>query len=156
MNTEIEKKFLLKKLPEDLKQYPNNKIYQGYIVITDDDIEVRVRKKGGKYFQTIKKGWGLERSETEIELGEKQFEMLWPLTDGKRVEKIRYEIDYGDKVIELDIYSGTLEGLITAEIEFQSVDESKDFIKPDWFGKEITDDERYKNKNLASLGIPRE
>ena len=156
MNTEIEKKFLLKEMPEDLKQYPNNEIYQGYIVITDDDIEVRVRKKGRKYSQTIKKGWGLERSETEIELDEKQFEILWPLTEGKRVEKTRYEIGYGDKIIELDIYRGKLEGLITAEIEFKSVDESKEFITPDWFGEEITNDERYKNKNLASVGIPRE
>ena len=80
--------------------------------------------------------------------------MLWPLTKGKRIEKTRYEINYMNSIIELDIYIGNLETLITAEVEFTSEEESKKFEPPDWLGEEITLDNRYKNKNLALKGIP--
>ena len=78
-----------------------------------------------------------------------------PLTEGKRIEKIRYEIEYETSLIELDIYRGSLEKLITAEVEFKTESESTKFQTPSWFGREITDDKRYKNKNLALYGIPK-
>ena len=54
---------------------------------------------------------------------------------------------------ELDIYYGELEGLITVETEFKSEKEANEFIVPNWYGKEITYDKRYKNKNLARCSI---
>lgn len=152
MNTEIERKFLVDEPPPELNNYPSHGIEQGYVVVADD-FEVRLRKKGDRYYQTVKSDGALLRHEVEIELSRSQFEALWPLTEYKRVEKTRYEIDYGGLLIELDVYSGNLEGLIVAEVEFQTEEESKTFSPPGWFGIEVTGDARYKNKHLASEGI---
>ena len=154
MSQEIERKFLVKELPADLENYLHNEIIQGYLIVTDNDIEVRIRKKGDKYFETVKAGSGLVRKESEKEITKEVFFDHWPLTEGKRVEKVRYEIEYGGKLIELDIYSGDLEGLVVAEVEFDSEEESVSFTPPEWFGEEVTHDERYKNKNLALHGKP--
>jgi CYTH domain-containing protein len=70
------------------------------------------------------------------------------------MEKVRYEIKHGDVTIELDIYSGVFSGLIIAEVEFESEEESRNFEVPDWFGREVTLDTRYKNKTLAVSGLP--
>ena len=153
MFSEIERKFLIDSLPREYNKYPYKDIIQGYIVITDDT-EVRIRKKGDEYFQTVKTGKGLIRKETEIGVSREQFEALWPLTEKWRIEKKRYEINFEGYLIELDIYSGQLADIIVAEVEFQSEAESCSFIPPAWFGREITDDEGFKNKNLALNGIP--
>ena len=153
MAREIERKFLVKKLPAIPENIDNHVIQQGYIFISEK-MEIRIRKIGGIYFQTIKTGEGLSRGEYEIELSSDHFDLLWPLTEGKRVEKTRFEIEYANRLIELDIYSGNLEGLYTAEVEFPSETKSKKFTPPEWFGEEITLDSRYKNKNLALLRIP--
>ncbi|NIQ08740.1 CYTH domain-containing protein, partial [candidate division KSB1 bacterium] len=151
---EIERKFLVKKTPEDLHDYPHQEISQGYIAITDEGVEVRLRNKTGKFTQAVKSGGGLKRLEVEIELSRTQFERLWPLTEGKRVQKVRYEIDYKGWTIELDVYEGRLNGLTVAEVEFDNDEQSRAFEPPDWLGKEITNDERYKNRNLAVYGLP--
>jgi len=154
MAFEIERKFLVIEPPPEIENYPHSEIRQGYLIVTDNDIEVRIRKKGGLYTETLKAGSGLVRQESEKEITEKQFEDHWPLTKDKRVQKVRYDIQYSGKLIELDIYSGELQGLIVAEVEFKSEQESSLFIPPQWFGKEVTHDERYKNKNLALHGRP--
>ena len=154
MNNEIERKFLIPDPPLELEKHPFKEILQGYIAITDGT-EVRIRKKGEEYFLTVKTGEGLIRKETEISIIREQFEALWPLTENLRIEKKRYEIKYGKFLIELDLYSGLHSNLIVAEVEFQSEDESNSFIAPGWFGLEITDDERFKNKNLALFDIPK-
>ena len=153
MPNEIERKFLIPDPPPDLDKLPYNEILQGYIVITDNT-EVRIRKKGEEYYQTVKSGEGLIRKETEILITREQFQTLWPLTERLRIEKKRYEIEYGKFLIELDLYGGLHSNLIVAEVEFRSEAESNSFIAPEWFGLEITDDERFKNKNLALKGIP--
>lgn len=153
MSLEIEKKFIVLNTPQNLETYKFNIISQGYILITDD-FELRLRKKGKYFFQTIKSSGELQRAEYEIELTKDQFEILWPLTEGKRIEKIRYEIEYQNYLIELDIYLDSLDGLKTAEVEFTSIDESNRFVGPNWFGKDITKDNKYKNKNLALFGMP--
>lgn len=71
---------------------------------------------------------------------------------GKLIEKNRYDIPLYDGLIaELDIYHGDLEGLIIVETEFKTEEQADSFIVPDWFGEEITENKRYKNKNLARL-----
>lgn len=153
-NQEIERKFLVKTLPENLDQYPNKDIIQGYLAIGTDGTEVRLRKKGEKYFETVKSSGDKTRSETEVEITKNQFDVLWVATEGKRVEKNRYEIQYEDRVIELDVYRVNLDGLLSAEVEFPNESESNVFIPPEWFGEEITSDKRYKNQNLALYGLP--
>lgn len=153
---EIERKFLVGATPADLECFPHEHIRQGYIAYTREGTEVRVRHKGGRFFETVKQGAGVRRAEVELSLSEEQFEALWPFTEGKRLEKVRYAIPYDHLTIELDVYLGPLEGLCTAEVEFPSEEASEAFQPPSWFGREITEDPGYKNRTLAMHGLPEE
>jgi adenylate cyclase len=153
---EIERKFLVKEIPENIELCLSEEIVQGYLAVDIDGTEIRVRKKGNACYLTIKKGKGMKRHEVEIELLQEQFDTLWPKTEGRQVGKERITIPEGSVIIELDIYHGALEGLKTAEVEFRTQDEADAFSPPSWIGKEITWDERYKNKNLALHGLPEE
>ena len=152
---EIERKFLVGRPPPDLETYPSNRIDQGYLAITDQGVEVRIRNYGGRSFLTIKSGGGEVRIEEEIEIDERRFRSLWPLTEGRRICKRRYLIpaEAGARV-ELDVYDGALSGLVTAEVEFESQDAAAAFTAPSWLGREITNEPAYKNQRLAVRGLP--
>jgi adenylate cyclase len=151
---EIERKFVLDQLPDGLDAYPSREIQQGYVAITDD-VEVRLRRYGEQMFLTIKSSGDRARVEEEIEIDAGKFGALWPLTEGRRVDKRRYVIpDRGDLRIELDVYHDRLAGLLTAEVEFTSSSASDAFEPPAWLGREVTDDPRFKNKRLATDGLP--
>lgn len=147
---EIERKFLLEKLPHGLKHKKVNEIRQGYLA-AQDGREVRVRQMGRHFFQTIKVGSGLKREEIEIPLTKKQFNALWHGTRGMQLEKSRHLYIWNGYKLEIDSYHGTLKGLFTAEIEFSSTEEASKFPVPDFFNEEITFDPRYKNQKLAQI-----
>jgi len=116
---------------------------------------VRIRRRDGSATLTIKAGGGRSRVEEELEIAGERFERLWPLTAGRRIEKRRYEIPAGDGLtVELDVYAGDLDGLVTAEVEFASEEAAQAFAAPDWLGSDVTDDPRYKNQRLARDGAP--
>ena len=151
---EIEKKFLVNKLPSDLDQYESKNIEQSYIAT---DPELRLRKIRTQCYLTIKSKGDLARQEFEITLTQEQFENLWQKKETNVIEKERYFIPINDNLIaELDVYSGFLQGLMTVEVEFISEEAAKNFQGPPWFGKDITYDKRFKNKELASKGIPQQ
>ena len=141
MAKEIERKFCVRKMP-DLTACTGVEISQGYIAVGENGTEVRVRRKDKRFYQTVKIGKGVQRTEVEVELSRVQFDNLWPLTAGRRVEKVRYEMGEGTWTIELDVYCGRLKGLVVAEVEFENVDESSRFVPPPWFGRDVTDDDR--------------
>jgi adenylate cyclase len=152
---EIERKFLVREPPDELDRYPSDDIEQGYLAVTDDGVEVRIRHYGDRALLTVKSGGGGSRVEEEFEIDERRFRSLWSLTEGRRIEKSRYRIPAtAGATIELDIYRGALEGLMTAEVEFGSSDAAAGFAPPDWFGPEVTDDPAYKNQRLATDGLP--
>jgi adenylate cyclase len=116
---------------------------------------VRVRRRAGAATLTVKSGASRTRVEEELAIEPERFERLWPLTEGRRIEKTRYEIDAGGGLtIELDVYAGALAGLVVAEVEFASEDDADAFAAPPWVGPEVTDDPRYKNQRLACEGLP--
>jgi len=155
--TEIERKFLVTTLPENLNAYDHEQIRQGYLVIGKDGSEARVRDRDGSFTMTVKSKGDLSRGEWETAITAEQFETLWPATEGKRVEKVRFSIPTGDGLtIELDIYDGDLAGLVSAEIEFVSADSAEAFIAPDWLGKDVTEIKSMKNQQLAENGFPLE
>lgn len=154
MGQEIEKKYLIENVPLDVFQMPHYKIIQGYVINVNDS-EMRLRKKNNRYYQTVKFGDGLIREEVEIELSKEQFELLWPLTKNQRIKKERYEFSYKGVTIELDIYKQKLQTLITAEAEFKTIEESGIFVPPNWFGQEVTENVKYKNRYLAVHGLPK-
>lgn len=124
--------------------------------MTGRDVEIRLRRKGSKHFITIKGGAGLRRREEEIEIPKPTFRGLWPLTRAARIAKRRYRIPSHGHTIEMDVYQGSHRGLITAEVEFDSLRAGRSFQPPEWFGREITGDRRYSNAALARrLKLPR-
>lgn len=149
---EVERKFLVPE-PPDLDGTKSDEIVQGYLAVGSDG-EVRLRRKGEGLVLTAKRGSGIARDEAEIQLDTVEFELLWPLTEGRRLRKRRHLIPHGDREIELDVYEGDLEGLLVAEIEFRSEDDARAFEPPAWIGEEVTGDERYLNETLATRGSP--
>jgi len=150
-NREIERKFLVKQLPERLNRLRHYPIAQGYLAIESAGRrQVRLRKKGNSASLTFKVGRGGAREEREIKLSSKQFAALWPATAGRRLRKLRYEIPWNGLLIEIDIYQGNLSGLVVAEVEFPDQVSCWRFEPPSWFGREVTGEKRYSNVRLAT------
>ena len=146
---EIERKFLIRQMPERLNGYRHSEIMQGYLVSDAEGTHVRLRRRDDKHTLTFKRGAARSREEREIQLDAEQFATLWPATVGRRLTKVRYEIPWEKQVIELDIYRGRHEGLAVAEVEFEDETSCAAFTPPAWFGEDVSGDRRYGNVALA-------
>lgn len=149
MGLEIERKFLVDhaKWNTLIKPKPDYFI-QGYLH-SEPGKTIRVRATNQKGFITIKgksSKDGLSRSEFEYEIPKQEaLELLTTFTE-KTIEKNRYEILFEDNVWEVDVFEGSNNGLIVAEIELESAEQA--FKKPDWVREEVTSDFRYFNSAL--------
>ena len=146
---EIERKFLIKRLPVEILQSRHSKIAQGYLANEAGGRHVRLRKRGKVGSLTFKVGRGSAREEREVRLSVAQFAVLWPATTGRRLRKTRYEVRWKNYVVEIDVYHGTNRGLIVAEVEFPTEASCEKFRPPAWFGREVTGEKRYSNIRLA-------
>jgi CYTH domain-containing protein/CHAD domain-containing protein len=154
MSSEIERKFLLGELPPSLAGRTGEPISQGYLT-SGEGAEIRLRRAGERTLLTVKTGVGEVREEVEVRVGAELFDSLWPLTDGRRVRKTRLHEPLGNGLeAEIDVYGEELTGLVVAEVEFRSPEQSRAFAPPGWFGDEVTGDARYANRELASRGTP--
>ncbi|MDX2379784.1 MAG: CHAD domain-containing protein [Acidimicrobiia bacterium] len=151
---ERERKFLVGEVPE---LHENGvELRQGYLAV-DGAVSVRVRAAAERGCTlTVKGGRGAVRAELEWPISQDEFEAAWTITDDRRVHKTRYELPTNGHVVELDVFEGELAGLVFAEVEFDSDQALQQFEPPDWFGREVTDDERYTNAMLATAGRPPE
>lgn len=143
---EIERKFTVKELPENLNDYPCLHIEQGYL---NTEPVIRIRKQNDDYIMTYKGKGMLAREEYNLPLTKESYEHLKPKCDGNIISKTRYQIPYGDLTIELDIFDAPFAPLIIAEIEFDSVETANAFQKPDWFLEDVTYDPNYHNSNMS-------
>lgn len=152
---ETERKFLLTRLPEDLYHFPVKNIEQGYLCTNP---VIRIRRSNDDYYMTYKSRMNVTKEdsvalvceEVELPLTKEAYYHLREKTDLRLITKKRYLIPLeGGLTCELDIFEGELKGLIFAEVEFKSEEEAGEFTLPDWFGKEVTFDDRYKNNVLA-------
>jgi CYTH domain-containing protein/CHAD domain-containing protein len=149
---EIERKFLVAEMPR--AESAAARIEQGYLAL-DERGEVRLRRIGGELLLTAKSGHGEVREEVETPIDSDAFEALWPLTAGRRVRKVRHYVPLGEGLrAEVDVYEDALDGLRTAEVEFESREEADAFSPPPWLGAELTGDARYANQTLATVGLP--
>jgi CYTH domain-containing protein/CHAD domain-containing protein len=149
---EIERKFLVTEMPR--AESASTSIEQGYLAL-GRDTEVRLRRAGDELFLTVKGGHGEVREEVEVPIEPESFAALWPLTAGRRVRKVRHYVPLGhDLRAEVDVYEERLDGLRTAEVEFESEEAAGAFTPPPWFGRELTGDRRYANQTLATEGMP--
>lgn len=144
---EIEKKFLVKYLPEGLDSYPHKEFEQGYLCTAP---VVRVRREGEDYILTYKGSGLMKRREENLPLNKEAYEHLLAKADGIIITKTRYVIPEKDGLkIELDIFHGVHQGLVLAEVEFSSEEEANAYQPPEWFGKEVTNCSLYHNSVLS-------
>lgn len=148
MATEIERKFLLKDSSWRKHADEGTRYSQGYLV-GSHHASVRVRIQGERAFLNIKSATiDITRQEFEYEIPVTEaVEMLDTLCEKPLITKTRYLIKNDDHLWEIDVFNGDNEGMVVAEIEL--IDKNEDFIKPDWLGAEVSDDERYYNVNLV-------
>ena len=143
---EIERKYLLHRLPEKLEQYPRLRIEQGYLCT---DPVVRIRHEGDDYVLTYKSGGLMAREEYNLPLTREAYEHLRPKTDGILIAKTRYYLPLGELTIELDVFQAPYEGLFLAEVEFPDLESANAFVPPEWFGEDVTFSSAYHNSTLS-------
>ncbi len=162
---EIERKFTIKKLPEDLDRYPFYHIEQAYL---NTSPVVRVRKEDEEYYLTYKGSGMLAREEHNLALNKESYYHLREKADGNIISKMRYRIpldhpafckgfppppeDYS-LTIELDIFDPPFAPLILAEVEFGSKEAAEAFVPPDWFSEDVTYRQEYHNSYMAMQNL---
>lgn len=147
---EIERKFLV--VTDDYKKaaFAKNHILQGYLN-SNPERTVRVRIKGESGYLTIKgKGneSGTTRFEWETEISLADAKPLLSLCENGIIDKIRYQVNVGSHIFEVDEFTGDNEGLVIAEVELK--EENERFEKPSWLGIEVTGNEHYYNAYLSN------
>ena len=150
---EIERKFLVKKLPVNLEEYPHVEIEQGYLCTSPT---LRIRRMGDVYWLTVKEhtataSTAIHNREEEFRLSEDKYNRLKTKCDGCMVIKTRYRIPVGDLTAELDVFHGSHEGLLLVEVEFPSTAAAESFIPPEWFGDDVSQLPQYRNSYLAQI-----
>ena len=158
---EIERKFTIKQLPENLELYPSHRIEQAYL---NTDPVVRVRRQDDEYYMTYKGSGMMAREEYNLPLNEEAYLHLLSKADGNIISKTRYLIplehprfaasgrkppkDY-TLTIELDVFDAPFAPLILAEVEFGSKTAAETFLPPDWFLEDVTYNAAYHNSYLS-------
>ncbi|MCY4044157.1 MAG: CYTH domain-containing protein [Cellvibrionales bacterium] len=146
MPTEIERRFLVRET-DFLESLEGKCIAQGYLNTTPERT-VRVRIRENSAWLTIKsKRQGIACSEFEYAIPLEDAKNLLHLSETPPIEKERFSIHYLGSNWEIDVFKGENSGLVIAEIELASEDQT--FKKPEWLGKEISSDTRYYNSMLS-------
>lgn len=144
---EVERKFLVKEIPDGLEQYSSHKIEQGYLCT---EPVVRIRRQDDSFYLTYKSKGLLSRAEYNLPLTEDAYYHLKEKADGVMIEKTRYVIPIENGLkIELDLFCGVYEGLVLAEVEFPDEETAKAYSAPAWFGEEVTYSAKYHNSTLS-------
>lgn len=133
--------------------HPVTIITQAYL---EDSQKTRIREElklpsSRIYLQTRKTGSGVSRTEDEYEIPKRAYEAMLTIAKCKLIKR-RYFVQCDGYVAEVNIFEGDLEGYIQIEVEFATKEEAVAFVPPDWFGIEVTDDNRHGNYSLAKNG----
>ena len=157
---EIEKKFRVVCLPENLEEFEKKEIEQGYLCTSP---VVRVRRSNDRYILTYKSdgrhlGFSAGENtkdvrmneEVEVPLSREGYLHLREKIDDHLISKTRYLIPLsGGHTGELDVFHGRLDGLYFIEVEFSDEEDAANFVPPEWFGENVSMDERYTNSFLS-------
>lgn len=177
MGIEIEKKFTVKKLPQNLNTYPYHIIEQGYL---NTNPAVRVRREDDKYYMTYKGSAPAEKSgigkvEYNMPLDAVSYDHLVKKCDGNIIKKTRYllplnedafdngflsanpnikfAIKSGAIKIELDVFDAPFNGRLLAEVEFPSEEAASAYHPASWFREDVTGDFHYSNSYMSSESL---
>ena len=131
---EIERKYLVSGIPDNIDSYPCRFIEQGYLNTAP---VVRVRRDNDNYYLTYKGGGMMAREEYNLPLNKEAYEHLIKKADGNGY------------TIELDIFEGLFAGTILAEVEFPTIEAANSYTAPSWFIDDVTNDPAYHNSNMS-------
>lgn len=148
---EIERKFLVTSDAFKTEAFKKTRILQGFLN-TDPERTVRVRLNENQGMLAIKgmaSNDGVTRFEWEKEISKADAETLLQLCEKGIIDKLRYEVQVGTHIFEVDEFYGDNLGLVIAEIELNNIDEP--FDKPNWLGKEVTGQIKYYNSQLSKI-----
>lgn len=141
---ELERTYLLKKLPEGLKDCEFVEIIDIYIPKSKEHPTIRIRKTGNKFEITkkepVNEGDSSQQEEQTIALREEEFNELQKL-DGKKVRKLRYYYPHNGKIAEVDVFQDSLKGLIIVDFEFETIEEKDSFEIPNFCSVDITQED---------------
>lgn len=158
---EIERKFTITALPEDLEKHTCLIIEQAYL---NTDPVLRIRRQNDEYFLTYKGKGLLAREEYNLPLNKEAYEHLLTKADGNIISKKRYlfpisspefKKDYvppknmPSLTIELDVFEPPFAPLCIAEVEFPDEEMANAFLPPHWFLEDVTYNKEYHNSNLS-------
>ena len=146
---EIERKYLVKQIPENYESFPCHAIEQAYLCTGP---VVRVRREDDSSYLTYKGKGLLSREEYNLPLNEQAYRHLLAKADGIILTKKRYLIPVegaGHLTIEMDVFEGSYQGLVLAEVEFPTEEEAMAFKAPEWFGRDVTFSGEFQNSRLA-------
>lgn len=145
---EIERKYLIEhdSLPINYESYNFHEIEQGYMNTAP---VVRVRREDDNYYMTYKSSGLMAREEYNLPLNEDSYKHLLKKCDGNIISKRRYLIPLGKYTIELDVFTGQFDGLIIAEVEFDTMEDAESFTPPEWFGEDVTFSTKYHNSTMS-------
>lgn len=146
---EIERKFLVTSDIYKTEAYKKTEIIQGFLN-SNKHRTVRVRLRDGDGYLTIKgisDAEGLSRFEWEKQIPQAEAKALLELCEPGRIDKIRYEVKIGAHIFEVDEFFGDNNGLVVAEVELTTKDET--FEKPSWLGEDVTGQLKYYNSQLS-------
>lgn len=151
---EIERKWLLSKSAlQQLTPSCSRTTSQAYLIDVDHHV-LRLRIQSPMAWLTVKAPSGVAGMvrEYEMALPTDIAQAFMSAHTGPAIHKTRHYVPHAQHIFEIDEFHGRLEGLIVAEMEFSSVEESHAFVPPEWLGKEVTHDIRYANMNLVKTG----
>jgi len=148
MAIEIERKYLVRDNSWRQSEIGSAPIEQGYFARTPH-VKARVRIFGDNAYLTLKSAaGGLSRHEYEYKIPKADaVEMIRQFTIEPPITKVRYDVPFKGMIWTVDVFGGANEGLVLAEVELKSADQS--ISLPAWVGDEVTDDPRYENSTLA-------
>lgn len=155
MGIEIERKFLVAGDGWRAAAHAVIPMAQGYIndqAAMDSGAQkasVRVRIQGDAAYLNLKsRELGHTRQEFDYPVPVEDARALLALCVGGLIDKRRHLVNHGGLLWEVDEFLGDNAGLVVAEVELTSADQT--FDKPEWAGTEVTDELRYYNLALAS------
>ena len=158
---EIERKFLLKCIPENLENYSCHLIEQAYLCT---EPVVRIRRQDEEYYMTYKGSGMMSREEYNLPLNREAYEHLLPKADGNVISKKRYLIPLSNEeinpeclsllngaslTVELDEFAPPFAPLLLAEVEFPNEAAANAFRMTEWFAEDVTQDVRYHNSHMS-------
>lgn len=154
--TEIEKKYKVKRLPENLNDFEHKMIEQSYLNKGGAPIRLRKFIKGNQISCVFSKKARISEDSFEciehnIELPESIYQELLEAKEGRTIIKTRYTIPLTDGLhIDLDIFHDFFEGVCVAEIEYSFIEQANNYKVPNWLGEELTNSEKLSNAYMAT------